>query len=108
MGLAAPYNIIQPTLSGDAYVSFMINQAFLKVLTFKDYCELNNIRKPKAKHFKSYINERNAISKQYCYKYQWFNDKGKCIGETYEPKYTLTENDKGVITCKMFLKWINY
>ena len=104
MGLAAPNNMIQPTLSGDDFFNFKVAPAFIRLFTFKDYCELNDIRTPKAKHYKSYINERNAISRQYLYKYQWFNDKGKCIGETYEPKYTLTKNDKGVITCKMILK----
>jgi hypothetical protein len=76
--------------------------------TFKRYCKLNGITIAKAKHYKAYINERNVTTNKYFYKYQWFNAKGKCIAETYEPQYTLTDNDKGIITCKQILKWKTY
>lgn len=107
MEIAAPYNTTKPNLSGNDCLNFKIAPVFIRLFTFKEYCALNDIITPKAKHYKSYINERNNIFRQYLYKYQWYNSIGKCIGETFEPNYTLREIDKGTITCKIILKWIN-
>ena len=101
MGLAAPYNIFQPILSEDAIVSFRIAPAFIRLLTFKDYCDLNEIRTPKAKHYKAYMIELKQMSMphEYKYEYQWFVN-GKCVGQTSSPTYTIRGGEKKVI-CKV-------
>ena len=101
MGLAAPYNIFQPILSEDANVIFKIPASFIRRLTFKDYCDLNEIRTPKAKHYNAYMIELKQMSMphEYKYEYQWFVN-GKCVGQTSSPTYTIRGGEKKVI-CKV-------